>query len=403
MSENEAVRRWDGLADEVAELRGLGLWRELRRVEGREAGGLLVEGRRLAGFASNDYLGLVEAPAVVTALMEGMERWGAGAGASRLVCGTFAPHEELEAKLASAKGVQGALVFGSGFSVPMGVIPALVGPGDTVILDKLSHACLVDAAKLSGATLRVFPHNHLSKLERLLATAKGRVLVVTESVFSMDGDRALLREIVEIKERFGAWLLVDEAHALGVIGPCGRGVVAELGLESRVELQMGTLSKAVGLSGGYVAGKREVMEWLINRARSFIYSTAMPPFLAHGAGVALDLMLSADGESRRHKLRENVAHFRRSIGQEEKAFSSAIVPVIVGGEKAAVSMSERLRAAGYWIPAIRYPTVARGAARLRVTLSALHETVEIEALAACLGQAMAELASGPFAHQSAEE
>jgi 7-keto-8-aminopelargonate synthetase-like enzyme len=233
------------------------------------------------------------------------------------------------------------------------VIPALVGPGDTVILDKLSHACLVDAAKLSGATLRVFPHNHLEKLERLLATAKGRVLVVTESVFSMDGDRAVLREMVELKERYGAWLLVDEAHAFGVVGPGGRGLVAELGLEGRVELQMGTLSKAVGLSGGYVAGRREVMDWLINRARSFIYSTAVPPFLAHAALVAVELMLGEEGERRRVRLRENVALFRRLMGLEEAIFSSAIVPVIVGGERAAVAMSERLRGAGSWIPASR--------------------------------------------------
>ncbi len=401
MSGDEVGRGWEGLADEAAALRAVGLWRELRRVEGRDGGSLELEGRTLAGFASNDYLGLAEAAEVVAALKEGIDVWGAGAGASRLVCGTFAPHEELEAVLARAKGVEGALVFGSGFAVPMGVIPALVGPGDTVILEKLSHACLVDAAKLSGATLRVFPHNHLEKLERLLATAKGRVLVVTESVFSMDGDRAVLREMVELKERYGAWLLVDEAHAFGVVGPGGRGLVAELGLEGRVELQMGTLSKAVGLSGGYVAGRREVMDWLINRARSFIYSTAVPPFLAHAARVAVELMLGEEGERRRVRLRENVALFQRLMGLEEAVFSSAIVPVIVGGERAAVAMSERLRAAGYWIPAIRYPTVARGAARLRVTLTALHEAVEIEGLAAGFGQAMAELGGGEFAEEAA--
>lgn len=401
MSGEEVGRSWEGLADEAASLKAGELWRELRRIEGRGAGRMEVEGRSLAGFASNDYLGLAESVEVVAGLKEGIGIWGAGAGASRLVCGTFAPHEELEATLAKAKGAEGALVFASGFAVPMGVIPALVGPGDTVILDKLSHACLVDAAKLSGATLRVFPHNHLEKLERLLASAKGRVLVVTESVFSMDGDRAVLREMVELKERYGAWLLVDEAHAFGVVGPEGRGLVAEMGLEGRVELQMGTLSKAVGLSGGYVAGRREVMEWLINRARSFIYSTAVPPFFAHGARVAVALMLGQEGERRRKKLRENVALFRRLIGQDESAFSSAIVPVIVGSERAAVAMSTQLREAGYWIPAIRYPTVARGAARLRVTLTALHEAVEIEGLATCLGQAMAELGGAEFTEKAA--
>ena len=389
MSEVAAGRGWESLSIESAALQERGLWRELRRIDARDWGRMRVAGAELEGFASNDYLGMAQAAEVVAAVHEGLEKWGAGAGASRLVCGTFAPHEALEETLAAAKGAEAALAFSSGFAVPMGVIPALVGPGDTVILDKLSHACLVDAAKLSGATMRVFPHNHLEKLERLLATAKGRVLVVTESVFSMDGDRAALREIVELKERFGAWLLLDEAHAFGVIGPQGRGLAAELGLERQVDLQMGTLSKAAGLCGGYVAGRREVMAWLINRARSFIYSTAPPPFLAHAGRVAVELMLGTEGELRRARLREKVALFRRLIGMEEATFSSAIVPVAVGDERVAVERSDRLREQGFWIPAIRYPTVARGAARLRVTLSALHEEADIEKLVVAIEQASA--------------
>lgn len=381
MSEEGAERNWKSLPEEAAALKAEGLWRELRQIEGRDAGRFQVEGGALEGFASNDYLGMAESPALVDAVREGLEKWGAGAGASRLVCGTYAPHEALEKALAEAKGAEAALAFTSGFAVPLGVLPALVGPGDTIILDKLSHACLVDAAKLSGATLRVFPHNHLEKLERLLGAAKGRVLVVTESVFSMDGDRAALEEIVALKERHGAWLLLDEAHAFGVIGPQGRGLTAELGLEGRVDLQMGTLSKAAGLSGGYVAGRRAVMDWLINRARSFIYTTAPPPFLAHAGRAAVEMLLGAEGERRRIRLQENVALFRRLIGQEEAAFSSAIVPVVVGDEREAVALSARLREQGFWIPAIRYPTVARGAARLRVTLSALHERSAIERLA----------------------
>lgn len=381
MSEEGAERNWKSLPEEAAALKAEGLWRELRQIEGRDAGRFQVEGGALEGFASNDYLGMAESPALVDAVREGLEIWGAGAGASRLVCGTYAPHEALEKVLAEAKGAEAALAFTSGFAVPLGVIPALVGPGDTIILDKLSHACLVDAAKLSGATLRVFPHNHLEKLNRLLGAAKGRVLVVTESVFSMDGDRAALEEIVALKERHGAWLLLDEAHAFGVIGPQGRGLAAELGLEARVDLQMGTLSKAAGLSGGYVAGRRAVMDWLINRARSFIYTTAPPPFLAHAGCAAVEMMMGTEGEQRRIRLRENVALFRRLIGQDEAAFSSAIVPVGVGDEREAVALSARLRKQGFWIPAIRYPTVARGAARLRVTLSALHERSTIEGLA----------------------
>lgn len=381
MSEAETSRTWAELAGEPAALRAQGLWRELKEIGGREAGRFEVAGKSLLGFASNDYLGLAEAPELVAALQEGLEKWGAGAGASRLVCGTFAPHQALERAVAAAKGAEAALVFSSGFAVPLGIMPALVGPGDTILLDKLSHACLVDAARLSGATLRVFPHNHLEKLERLLASAKGRVLVVTESVFSMDGDRAALPEIVELKDRFGAWLLLDEAHAFGVLGPQGRGLAAECGLEKRVELQMGTLSKAVGLSGGYVAASRTVIDLLINRARSFIYSTAMPPFLAHAAAQAVGLLIGATGDERRERLRSNTALFRQMIDQPEPSFSSAIVPVLVGDETAAVVASEALQAAGFWIPAIRYPTVARGGARLRVTLSATHQLAEIESLA----------------------
>ncbi len=382
-------RNWTGLAAEAAALRERGLWRELRRVERRAGGRLQIHGDApLTAFAANDYLGLAEAPLVAEALREGIALHGAGAGASRLVCGTFAPHEELEALLARAKSAQAALTFASGFAVPLGVIPALAGPGDTVILDKLSHASLVDAAKLSGATIRVFPHNHLAKLERLLAAGagKGRTLIVTESVFSMDGDRAALAEIVELKERFGAWLLLDEAHAFGVLGPQGRGLAAELGLEDRVELQMGTLSKAAGLSGGYVAARREVIDLLINRARSFIYSTAPPPFLAHAAQAAVAALLGSEGDARRARLRENTALFRKLTGQDELAFSSAIVPWIVGDERRALAISASLREAGLLVPAIRYPTVARGAARLRITLSALHEPAQIETLARELRQ-----------------
>lgn len=399
MSEEATERCWADLAEQASALREQGLWRELRRIEDRDQGHFQVVEQRLSGFASNDYLGLAEAPELQAALREGLEKWGAGAGASRLVCGTFAPHQELEAVLAQAKGAEAALVFSSGYAVALGVLPALVGPGDTLLLDKLSHACLVDAARLSGATLRVFPHNHLDKLERLLRTAKGRVLIVTESIFSMDGDRAALAEIVALKERFGAWLLLDEAHAFGVVGPQGRGLAAELGLEQQVELQMGTLSKAVGLSGGYLAASRAVIELLINRARSFIYSTAMPPFLAHAASQAVALLAGAAGDERRERLRSNTALFRQMIGQPEPRFSSAIVPVLVGDETAAVAASEALRAKGFWIPAIRYPTVARGRARLRVTLSATHQPSEIEALA----KQMRSLMFNPIEQESHSE
>lgn len=369
-------RGWDDLGDEAGELRKQSLWRELRVLEETNGTRVRIGGRWFTNFSSNDYLGLAGSGFLKGALSAGVKHLGAGSGASRLVCGTHAAHVELERALAGFKGTESALAFTSGFATAMGTLPALVGKGDTVILDKLSHACLVDAAKLSGATVRVFPHNHLEKLERLLATGEGRVLVVTESIFSMDGDAAALREIVELKDRFGAWLLLDEAHAVGVLGPEGRGLAAEQGLESRVELQMGTLSKALGVSGGYLAAKREVIDWLVNRARSFIYSTAPPPAIAFAATRALEWCMGNEGQKARDRLRARVLQVTKGLGLPEAR--AAILPVIVGDEEQALALSAAVRKLGLLIPAIRYPTVGRGKARLRITLSAAHTREEVE-------------------------
>jgi 8-amino-7-oxononanoate synthase len=359
------------------------LWRELRMLGTAQGPLVKVDERELINFSSNDYLGLADSEVLRQAMLEGVVRYGAGSGASRLVCGNLKPHRELEDALAAFKGTEAALAFSSGYATAMGTIPALMAPGDTIILDKLCHASLVDAARLSGATMRIFPHNHLGKLERLLTSAKGRVLVVTESIFSMDGDRCLLSEIVELKDLHGAWLMLDEAHAVGVIGPQGRGLAAELGLEKRVELQMGTLSKALGLCGGYVAASREVIDWLINRARSFVYSTAPPPALAHAACVCVsEVIQGGEGELRRSRLWE---HLRRLCPKAVPA--SAIVPQIIGDEQVAMALSATLRESGLLIPAIRYPTVARGSARLRITLSAAHSEAQIDKLLQALEKA----------------
>lgn len=364
---------------ELDQLRASGLWRQLRVLDSPQEPSVQIEGRSYLNFSSNDYLGLADSAPLKTALQEGIERFGAGSGASRLVCGTQRPHADFEEALAQFKGTEAALTFPSGFAVPIGTIPALLGSNDTVILDKLSHASLVDAAKLSGATLRVFPHNHLAKLERLLQTAQGRVLIVTESIFSMDGDAAALKEIVELKDRYGAWLLVDEAHAVGVLGPQGRGLAAALGLENRIELQMGTLSKAFGLSGGYLAASRAVIDLLINRARSFIYTTAPSPALAHAALATLNLIRGPEGDQRRQALHQHVRRLLTALDLDPR-HPSAILPLIIGDETAAVEASASLREAGYLVPAIRYPTVSRGAARLRVTLSASHQPDQVEGL-----------------------
>jgi len=364
---------------QLDQLRTEGLWRELRVMDSPQEPVVEHAGRSYLNFSSNDYLGLASSPEIKAAFQEGVARYGAGSGASRLVCGTLRPHADLEEALAAFKGAEAALTFSSGFSVPIGTLPALLGAGDTILLDKLSHACLVDAARLSGATIRVFPHNHLEKLERLLQTAKGRVLIVTESIFSMDGDSALLREIVELKDRYGAWLLLDEAHAVGVLGPQGRGLAAAMGLEKRVELQMGTLSKAFGLSGGYLAASRAVIDLLINRARSFIYTTAPPPSLAHAASVALSLIQGEEGDKRRALLHQHVRSVQ-SVVEGRETQPSAIIPLILGDETVAMNASTSLREGGFMVPAIRYPTVARGSARLRLTLSAAHQPEQVAAL-----------------------
>jgi 8-amino-7-oxononanoate synthase len=336
-------------------------------------------------FAANDYLGLSRHPALIEAARRATHR-GTGAGASRLVTGTDAAVLALEEQLAAWKETEAALVFSSGYAAALGTIPALIGKGDTVILDKLAHASLIDAARLSGATVRTFAHNDLGRLKRLLQkipSGKARVLIVTESIFSMDGDAAPLRELVELKDRFGAWLMVDEAHATGLYGATGAGLVAEAGVSARVEIVMGTLSKALGSLGGYIAGSRVLIDWLVNRARSFVYSTALPPGVIAASHAAIDLVRSREGDALRVRLRGNIARFRADLPAKWKAASlsiGAIQPLICGEAEAALRLATILRAAGFLIPAIRYPTVPRQAARLRITMSAAHSNKEIDAL-----------------------
>jgi 8-amino-7-oxononanoate synthase len=394
-----------GINDELRQIREAGLYRALRPLGSAQGPEVSREGQALANFSSNDYLGLSSSAALCEALKEGVEKYGAGSGASRLVCGSLPPHAELESEIATFKGTEAALSFSSGYAVALGSIPALLGKGDVIILDKLSHACLVDAARLSGATVRVFPHNHLEKLERLLCGAadeaalsvksggkRARILVVTESVFSMDGDAAALREIVELKDRFGAWLWLDEAHAVGVLGPRGRGLAAKLGLEDRIDLQMGTLSKAVGLNGGYLAAKRDVITLLINRARSFVYSTAPAPAMAHAAAEAIRLIQGPVGDQLREDLWRNVEEWiRLAKTTADESPIAAIFPVIIGDEELAMEVSQQLLESGFLVPAIRFPTVAKGSARLRVTFSAAHELSQVEVLAAHLSRLMAKL------------
>jgi glycine C-acetyltransferase/8-amino-7-oxononanoate synthase len=321
------------------------------------------------------------------AAMAECERSGFGSGASRLICGTLAAHEELDSTIAEFKQTPAALSFSSGYAAAMGAIPALCGAGDVIILDKLSHACLVDAARLSGAVLRVFPHNDLCKLESHLKWARtkhpaAKILVVAESIYSMDGDRAPLREMVELKERHGAWLFLDEAHAVGVIGQQGRGLADEVGVAERVEIQMGTLGKAIGSHGAYIAGSSALRSYLINRARSFIFSTSPPAPVAAASRKAIEIVASLEGESLRARLWKNLQHLQSLLPINSPA--SAILPVLIGNESAAVETSARLLDKGFLVPAIRFPTVAKGSARLRVTLTAAHTASGIDSLAEAL-------------------
>ncbi len=374
---------------ELNELDQAGLRRQLRRIDSPQGVEISLAGSgEFLNFSSNDYLGLANHPANKASFTVNIEKYGTGSGASRLVCGSQAPHHELEEKLAALKNAEASLTFSSGFATATGVIPALCGKDDIIILDKLCHASLIDGARLSGATIRVYPHNDLAKLKKHLDWAvekvgeNGRILVITESIFSMDGDRAPLQEICDIVTPSPALLMLDEAHAFGIIGPQGRGLAAELGLENQVDLQMGTFSKGAGLSGGYLCSSRSLIDLLINKARSFIYSTAPPPSLAATISDCLDLIAGDEGDQLRSKLWTNIHAFRSNA-------ESAIVPVIIGENEPALEAAEKLKNKGFLVPAIRYPTVPRGTARLRVTLSAAHSDDQIESL----NYALAEFAS----------
>lgn len=375
------------LAAAMARVEQDGLRRTLRDVE--EVHGVRVRtgGRFLVNFASNDYLGLSSHPEVRAAAIGAVEVFGAGSGAARLLSGSIALHAELEAALAEWKGAPAALSFGSGFALATGVIPALVGDGDLVVLDRLSHACLVDGARLSRARLRVFAHNDPDDLDRVLRRARAvlpaeaRILVVTESVFSMDGDMAPLGALCDVKDRHGAWLMVDEAHGTGVAGPGGRGWVAEWGLGSRVEVQMGTLGKALGSSGGFVCGSRSLVDHLISRCRSFLFSTAPVPAAVGAALASIRLVSGTEGERLRGLLQARIQRLRGGLGDRCPAVpAGAILPLPVGAERAALELARVLEGRGLWVPAVRYPTVGRGEARLRISLSALHSDGEVDQL-----------------------
>ena len=390
------------LNQRLAALREQNLFRELRRVDSPQSPRIKIGGGTFLNFSSNDYLGLANDPVLKEAGIKAVEKFGAGAGASRLVCGSLAPFHELEEILAGFKKTGAALAFSSGYATAIGTICALLGKGDIIVIDKLVHACIVDAARLSGAKLRVFAHNDLNHLEGILKWAdknsiedsgkrKAQILVVTESIFSMDGDSAPLREIVGLKNKHGAWLMVDEAHATGLYGKNRCGLSEEVGVGGQIEIQMGTFGKALGSSGGYICGSRAMVDFLVNHARSFIFSTAPAPAAAAAAAAAIQFVRSKSGEARRDLLWRRVRQFNSESGIRNPEFQSAIVPVLIGDETKTITAASRLYEQGIFVPAIRYPTVARSAARLRVTLTAAHTPDDVTKLARALAVLKSEM------------
>ena len=369
------------IQDELQALKSASLYRQLRHVAGDQGSTLMVDGREVLNFSSNNYLGLANHPALGKAAINAIERYGCGSGASRLISGNMTLHEELEIKLARLKGTQAALVFNSGFQANTGIIPTLVGVGDVVFSDALNHASIIDGCRLSRAKIVVYRHCDVDQLEDGLKDAphSSRKLIVTESLFSMDGDEAPLKQIVELSEKYDAMTMVDEAHATGVYEPDGAGLISRLGLGERVLVQMGTLGKALGGFGAYIAGRAALRELLINRCRSFIFTTSLPPAVMAMAIAAIELIRREP--ERRRALRNNCARVRDGLarlGYSVGDSRSQILPLMIGDANHCMRLSERLLEHGVFAQGIRPPTVPPGTSRLRITLMATHTSEQID-------------------------
>jgi len=374
------------LADQLAEIGRSGLLRRRLIREGPQGPRIIVGGREYLAFCSNDYLGLANHPKIVEAAIDAARAHGVGEGASHLLSGHSVVHERLEAKLAEFLEMPRALLFSTGYQANIGAITALVGSEDAVFSDALNHASLIDGVRLSRAQVVRYPHADLDYLGRALANSRARgKLIVTDGVFSMDGDIAPLRSILDLCERHDAGLLVDDAHGFGVIGPDGRGSPAHFGLRSPRIVYVGTLGKAAGVSGAFVAGATEVIETVLQRARTYVYTTAAPAMLA--AAVEASLELIQEEGWRRERLRGLIAALKQSLHGAEAALSPSdtpIQPLVIGANSVAVAASAALRERGILAPAIRPPTVPEGTARLRISLSAAHSEEDIARLAAAL-------------------
>ncbi len=363
------------IESELQRLNEAGLYRRLRRVDGDQGPTLVLDGKEVVNFSSNNYLGLANHPALREAAKDAIDRYGCGSGASRLISGNMTLHEELETKLAELKETEAALVFNSGFQANIGIISTMIGEGDAVFSDALNHASIIDGCRLSRAQVYVYGHADLQQLEDCLkqASAHHRKLIVTETLFSMDGDEAPLKEIVDLAEKYDAMVMVDEAHATGVYEPNGAGIVAKLGLGGRVLVQMGTLGKALGGFGAYVAGSAAFRELMINRCRSFVFTTALPPAVMAMGIAALDLV--KEEPERRLALSNNCARLNASLkalGYSIANSRSQIIPLMVGDADECMRLSEQLLRRGIFAQGIRPPTVPPRTSRLRITLMATH-------------------------------
>ena len=378
------------LAAELAGVEAAGGRRRIRSLGGATGPEVILEGRRLILAASNDYLSLAGDERLRLAAGRAAQEWGAGAGASRLVCGTLALNQELEEALARFKGTEAALVFSSGYLANLGLLAALAGPGDAIFSDELNHASIVDGCRLSRAEVFVFRHRSVDHLAELIGKADGfrRRLVVSDGLFSMDGDLAPLPELSSLCRRHDAVLVLDDAHATGVLGPSGKGSLDHFGLAGEDVVQIGTLSKAIGSLGGFVAGPQVLIDYLINASRPFIYTTALPPPVLGAALAGLEI---AQAEPwRRQELAEKAAWLRAQLARQGWSVPgdpSPIIPVVLGSNQAALGAAERLLEKEIWAPAIRPPSVPAGSARLRVSLSAGHTWDQVKRIAAALGEA----------------
>jgi len=368
---------------ELDALRAEGLYRRMQLVEGCQGSRILLDGHDTLLLCSNNYLGLASHPLLKEASIKAVERYGTGSGAARLVSGNMELHDELERRIAAFKGTEAAVLFNSGYAANTGIIPALVGRGDVIFSDRLNHASIVDGALLSRARLVRYPHNDMRALRKLLSemVTDGRRLMVTDGVFSMDGDIASLEELVALKEEFGALLMVDDAHGTGVLGQTGRGSAELCGAMAGIDIHMGTLGKGLGGFGAYAAASREMIDYLVNRARSFIFSTSLPPAVAATAIPALDLVDSPEGGALRQKLAHNANLFRTALAAASfdiMGSTTQIVPVFVGEAKEVMEFSRQLLAEGIFVQGIRPPTVPKGSCRLRCTIMATHALSDLE-------------------------